>query len=310
LDSDTVRGVTDRDKLALAEFQKALKSRPNWADLYADMGTVLYREGALPEARESIRRYFSLDPMVIAPEWGPWTVSRWLKEWDVARKEVDEYIARHPDDLEGYSDKARILIDGFGDLEGARAVLDYGMELPLNQGRDRRWLITTNNLWIVKYYQGKYQEALECLVELPGEDISQSCERWLRRGRTYLALNQQVSAMACFDTALSIAVRLPTEYSMHYYTGIALARRGKHEKAAQELEKATKLDLPWTKRKDIEEARALAALLARDNDRALNLIEQLIPQPGFLTAWNLRLDPAYSPLRSNPRFQALIAEKK
>jgi len=73
---DTVRGVTDRNKMALEEFQRALKSRPNWSDLYVDMGTLLYLEGALQEARESIRRFFSLSPMSLAPEWGPWTVSR------------------------------------------------------------------------------------------------------------------------------------------------------------------------------------------------------------------------------------------
>jgi TolB-like protein len=128
--SDTVRGLTERLTMALEEFQKALKTRPNWADLHRDTGDVLWREGLLTEARESIRRHFSLSPMSLASGWGPWTISSWLREWDVARKEIDEYIARRPDDLEGYSDKERILIDGFGDLEGARAVFDYPLSLP------------------------------------------------------------------------------------------------------------------------------------------------------------------------------------
>ena len=53
---------------------------------------------------------------------------------------------------------------------------------------------------------------------------------------------------------------------------------------------------------------ALSAVLASNTDRAVDLIEKLIPQPGFLTVWKLRLDQLYNPLRSNQRFQALLSK--
>lgn len=53
-----------------------------------------------------------------------------------------------------------------------------------------------------------------------------------------------------------------------------------------------------------------ADVLAGDTDAALNLLEHLIRQPGFLAVWRLRLDPVYNPLRSNPRFQALEAKSR
>jgi len=313
LSLDTVRGLTDRLKMALEEYQKALKSRPNWADLHKDIGRVLQDEGLLQEARESFRKYFSLSPMSLSGEWGwdPWTVSSWLKEWDVARKEVDEYIARRPDDPYGYQSKGNILINGFGDLEGARAVLEEGMRLPVNQYRGRNSLVTTNDLWVVDYYQGRYEDALACLVELPGEYVWVSYFRWLRKGMTYAALNQHVSAMACFDSAISCAERHPAGFwkqVKQVRTGMALAWRGEHEKAGLELEKASRLDVRWWDRENLEETRSLSAVLSGGTDRAVSLLEQLIPQPGFLTVWKLRLDPVYNPLRSNPRFQVLVAK--
>jgi hypothetical protein len=85
-----------------------------------------------------------------------------------------------------------------------------------------------------------------------------------------------------------------------------LAWRGEHEKAALELRKASSLEPRWDRRKLVEEAQVQSAVLAGDTDRALGLLEKLIPQPGFLTVWKLRLDPVYNPLRSNPRFQAIL----
>lgn len=48
-------------------------------------------------------------------------------------------------------------------------------------------------------------------------------------------------------------------------------------------------------------------LAVGENEKALDLIEELLKRPGELTPGWLRIDPEYAPLKGNPRFEKLIA---
>ncbi len=50
----------------------------------------------------------------------------------------------------------------------------------------------------------------------------------------------------------------------------------------------------------------LAYAFAGEKEAAIDQLELLLSTPNPITTARLRLDPFYDPLRSNPRFQALL----
>ncbi len=55
---------------------------------------------------------------------------------------------------------------------------------------------------------------------------------------------------------------------------------------------------------------ALAAVytLVGEHDAAIEQLEYLLSIPSWWSAWDLRLDPRWDPLRDHPRFRKLVGE--
>jgi len=47
-------------------------------------------------------------------------------------------------------------------------------------------------------------------------------------------------------------------------------------------------------------------IITGEHDKAIELLEQLLSIPSYVTKSRLKLDPDYDPLRDHPRFQELI----
>jgi hypothetical protein len=123
-----------------------------------------------------------------------------------------------------------------------------------------------------------------------------------------------VGARASFELSRvlldSVMKELPDDWRVHAARGLTLAGLGRREEALRE---AHWLQQSEVYREDlysggwVAEVRAQILAQAGDSEGAFNEIERLLARPSNVSVHTLRLDPLWDPLRSNPRFQALLA---
>ena len=124
-----------------------------------------------------------------------------------------------------------------------------------------------------------------------------------------------VAARAAFDSAQllldSVVGVLPDDWRVHAARGLALAGLGRQREAEGE---ARWLQQSRIYREDANEGVYLAESRARilagigQADAALSEIDRLLAGPSDLSVHTLQLDPRWDPIRSDPRFQALLVK--
>jgi tetratricopeptide (TPR) repeat protein len=101
----------------------------------------------------------------------------------------------------------------------------------------------------------------------------------------------------------------PEDAARHAQHGVILGALGQKQEAIAEGKRAVEL-LPESQ--DAMDGPKITASLAQiytltgESDEAFRLVDHLLQVPNGLTVSTLKLDPAWDPLRKDPRFQALI----
>jgi serine/threonine-protein kinase len=297
---------------ALAEFQQAEKGLPNNVDVTFAIGLIQRRIGHWDEAIDRFRRVVELDPrntnvydVLAITYWG-------LRRFPEALATADRVLAWEPANEPALFVKASVFW-ATGDLQAVEPLLANPGTSPYVRG-------------VQALFQRRYATAIEILS---GEVAAKT-----KRGepsddeKLLLGLSQQragdvAAARATYQSAAQdlqreldkVAPGSNAEAELHAFLGQAYAGLGEAASAIAEGQKAMAID-PTSKdpfEGPGEEARmAQIYALLGDADHAIPILKRLLQIPyGFaLTPVLLRLDPVWDPIRNDPRFQELVAEKK
>ena len=291
---------------ALDEFAIARQSLPNSAEVYMAIGAIERRQGKWEESTANLERAASLSPK------DAWVLENLAdnyyanKNFEAADKIFDRAIEAAPKSFGPRAEKAKLAIDWKGDF----SVLEKELtQVP--PGVDPDGVVTFARVQLL-LLQRKFPDALALLKQSP-QDVSHAKPRGLFEGAIYTFLNDKEKAVSAFERARPIAEKAlresPNDASRHVTLGLILAGLGEKDAAIAEGKRAVEL-LPESQ--DAFDGPKTAVALAQiyawtgENDQALQLLDRSLSTPNGVTAPILKLDPIWDPLRSDPRFQALI----
>jgi TolB-like protein/Flp pilus assembly protein TadD len=302
----------DRDyERALAEFEIAKRDLPNEAQAYLAIGAIQRRQGKWAESTANLEKAAALDPknasMLVNLAWNYVA----LRNFEVADKTVDRAIAVAPQSFPATALKAYLAAAWKGDL----SVVEK-QSAPIPEGLDPSGLITWGRYWVLTL-QRKFPEALAVVQKFPRETLitytTAPAPKAFLEGTIHFLEGDKARAQIEFEKARVVSEQLlrdgPEDPARHAQHGLILAALGRKDEAIAQGKRAVEM-VPESQ--DAFDGPRFAGLLAEiyawtgEFDEAFRLLDHLLAVPNGLTIQMLKLEPAWDPLRKDPRFQLLI----
>ena len=293
---------------ALQEYALAHQAAPNNADVLTAMAVAEMSVGRWQDALAHLQRSAELDPRSLYTARRLGRALLWMRRYPEALRAADRGLGLAPSNLDLLETKAMVYL-AQGDLAGARAVLRAAPK-EVEPTALAAFVATQFDLfWLLD------QEQQELVLRLTPAAFDNDRAQWaLSRAQIHLLRGNSAESRAYGDSArLALEQRVrevPDNPQLRTLFGVALAYAGRPKEAVREGERGVAL-LPASKDGRFgtynEHLLTRTYLLAGDREKALTHLATLLRLPYFLSPNWLPLDPAFEPLRNDPRFQRLAA---
>ena len=301
-------------KNALDEFALALKYRPSNSNVYYGIAAVRRRQGDMRGSVESFKKSIAGNPRAS-------DVIRQLaeslmleREYEEAETYYDKSIELSPDISLYYWEKMKNLLLWKGDINGARQVLEEGRRHSKDEGSDQ---ILAYMSFVVESLDGNFQSAASALVRRSSaDDINSQFQYYpstLLRAELEAAHGDGATARKYFDSARVFLEReqkrVGEDERIYSSLGIVYAGLGRTQEAVRDGLRGVEL-LPIEKEawrgsfRLVDLAKIYA--MTGEQEKAIDTLERLLSIPSEVSAALLKIDPTWTTLRSNPRFQKLV----
>jgi non-specific serine/threonine protein kinase len=297
---------------ARENFEQALASAPNSSEVWQVLGAIRRRRGDCIGGLECSKQAFELDPRntLLPSEIG--ITLTFMRRYDQADQYIKRAIDMAPDQLIAYWARADNHIAWKGDLAAARDAIEN-----ISQEARRSCV----SLFVRQFmFERKFSACLEYLESMKFDLLKSqggTTTGSLLMAQLFSMLGESDKARGAFRIALDQITKAldgtPDDHRLHLALSQICAGLNEKEGAITSGLKAVALC-------PIDRDAILGAITLYDMavvyatigepERACDELEQVLHRTSVFSRHNVRLDPAFDPLRDHPRYKSLMAQEE